>query len=221
MSSLTTIENITKIGLKHNQNNNKYKKEKAKRTIKEELKIKFYQNRFLIFGVISTISQIWFIKNGYIINAELFKENNKVYDEIAFVSTIQLQDPEVSSNENAEGELKETDKIEKQIKEDPRIASAKNVFMIGATIPVDLTPDIKPEYPQEARIKGIEGTVTLEVVIADTGEVLKVTAINKPLGYGLEQSAISAFKKKRYQPAIYEGKPITVKVLVPVQFRLN
>ncbi|MCM8820164.1 MAG: energy transducer TonB [Candidatus Omnitrophica bacterium] len=191
-----------------------------KRTLLENIKIKFYQNRFLIFGSISFVFQVWFIKNAYIVFPEI-DQDEKVYQEIAFVSSIEVADPTTKQVET-EGEIKETERIEKQQEiEDPRIASAQNVFLVGATIPIDLTPDIKPEYPLQARQNGIEGVVTLELVISEEGEVLKITPINKPIGYGLEQSAITAFKKKKYQPAIYEGRPITVKVIVPVQFKLN
>lgn len=211
--STITIEELSKIEYD--------KKQIQKRTILENLKIKIYQNRFLIFGTISAIGQIWFVKNAYIIGPEILQESKKVYEEIAFVSTIELAEPQTANQEEAQGEIKETEKLDTQVKEDPRISSAQNVFMIGATLPIDLTPDIKPEYPMEARKNGIEGVVTLEIVIADTGEVLRAIPINKPLGFGLEQAAIAAFLKKKYQPAIYEGKPITVKVMVPVQFRLN
>ncbi|MCS7206296.1 MAG: energy transducer TonB [Leptospiraceae bacterium] len=198
------------------------RKSPAQRTFFENLKIKFYQNRFLIFGTLSTIVQIWFIATAYIPNVEILQEK-KVYDEITFITNIQLADPQMTTQTEAQGEVKETDKIIKkeEEQEDPRIASAQNVFLIGATIPIDLTPEIRPEYPMEARKNGIEGTVTLELVIADTGEVLKVVPINKPLGYGLEESAVRAFRKKRYQPALMDGKPITVRVIVPVHFRLN
>lgn len=211
--STITVEELSKMQYDKNQI--------QKRTFLENLKIKFYQNRFLIFGTISAIGQVWFVKNAYIVGPEILKETKKVYEEIAFVSTIEITEPQTNNQDEAQGEIKETDKLDTQIKEDPRISSAQNVFMIGATLPVDLTPDIKPEYPMEARKNGIEGIVTLEIVIADTGEVLRAIPINKPLGFGLEQAAVAAFMKKKYQPAIYEGKPITVKVMVPVQFRLN
>lgn len=190
------------------------------RSLVENLKIKFYQNRFLIFGTFSLVTQVLIIKNAYISNT-LIKEEEKVYDEIAFVSNLQIADPEVNKEVEEEGEIKETEQLQKKEFEDPRIASAQNVFLIGATLPIDLTPDIKPEYPLAARKNGIEGIVTLEVVISDEGSVLKATAVNKPLGFGLEETAVSAFKRKKYQPSIYEGKPITVRVMVPVQFRLN
>jgi len=206
-----------------NQNNQEFVQgKKIERTAKEKFKIWFYQNRFAIFSSFSMGAQLAFIAYAYIPHVNLFQEE-KVYEEIAFVTAVKLADPVVQKETPSEGEIKETDKLEKKQEEmeDPRIATAQNPYLVGATIPVDLTPDIIPEYPIEARSKGIEGVVTLEVVIGDEGKVLKVRALNKPLGYGLEESAIKAFLRKKFQPAILEGKPITVKVLIPVQFRLR
>lgn len=191
-----------------------------KRSLQENFKIWFYQNRFTIFGTVSLVSQLLFIGYAYIPHVKLFEEE-KVYEEIAFVSSVKIADEQVAKEVPAQGEIKETEKLtEEKEKEDPRIASAQNPYLVGATIPVDLSPDIKPEYPSEAKAKGIEGVVTLELVIGDEGKVLKATAVNKPLGHGLEIAAINAFKRKKYKPAELEGKPITVKVLVPVHFRL-
>lgn len=85
---------------------------------------------------------------------------------------------------------------------------------------MDLTPNVVPDYPSEARSAGITGTSTLELIIADNGQVLRVRSVGKTLGFGLEEAAIDAFYKKRYSPSVLEGKPITVKVLIPVRFSL-
>ncbi len=193
---------------------------RIKRSFYDKFKIWFYQNRFGIFGSISLVSQISFIYYGYIPKVQLFQEE-KIYEDIAFVASLQLADPVTKQTTSSEGEIKEVEKLEKVEKEDPRIATAQNPFLVGATLPVDLTPDIKPEYPVKARALGIEGVVTLEVVIADDGSVLRVLAMNKPIGFGLEEAAIAAFRKKKYQPSTLDGKPITIKVMIPVQFRLR
>lgn len=67
---------------------------------------------------------------------------------------------------------------------------------------MDLTPNITPDYPDEARSAGITGTSTLEVIIAENGQVLRVRSVGKSLGFGLDEAAIEAFYKKRYSPSI-------------------
>ena len=101
------------------------------------------------------------------------------------------------------------------------MAGASDPIVSGATSPIDLSPNVRPEYTDEAKAQGITGTMTLEVVIANTGEVLRVRSVGKTLGSGLEQAAIATYRKKRFSPSILEGKPITVKVLVPIRFTLN
>ncbi|PJZ69309.1 energy transducer TonB [Leptospira perolatii] len=142
---------------------------------------------------------------------------DKLVDEVAFVDNLVIQDPNVGEAPD-DGEFEVTDTLKK--KEDSRIAGAQDAIVSGATAPVDLTPNMVPEYTKDAQSAGVTGTTTLEVIIADSGEVLRVRAVGKPLGFGLEESAIQSFYKKRYSPSVLEGKPITVKVYVPVRFSL-
>ena len=110
--------------------------------------------------------------------------------------------------------------IDPNATEDPRISGAVDPVVGNATSPVDLNPEITPEYTSDARSAGVEGTVTLEVVVSDDGKVLRVRSVGRKLGYGLEDSAIHSFKKKRYAPSKAEGKAITVKFYQPVRFSL-
>lgn len=105
--------------------------------------------------------------------------------------------------------------------EDPRAASAANPYIGGATMPVDLTPDITPAYTPEAKAAGVQGTVTLEIVVSDDGKVLRARSVGKRLGHGLEESAAAAFRQKRFTPSMKDGQPITVKFYQPVRFVLN
>ncbi len=142
---------------------------------------------------------------------------DKLIDEVAFVDNLVIQDPNVGEAPD-DGEFEVTDTLKK--KEDARIAGAQDAIVSGATAPIDLAPNVQPEYTKDAQSAGVAGTLTLEIIIADSGEVLRVRNIGKTLGYGLEESAIQAFYKKRYSPSVLEGKPITVKVLIPVRFSL-
>lgn len=100
-----------------------------------------------------------------------------------------------------------------------KISSAANPVMADATLPVDLTPQIRPLYPPAAKNAGIEGILTLELVIDKDGTVLRARPVGNKLGYGLEESAVSSFSKKKFQPSIDKnGKPIIVKFFQPVQY---
>jgi len=141
-------------------------------------------------------------------------------EEVAFIDNVQITEP-ASESKPTDGDFDLTDKEKEEKKEDPRVAGASDPIVSGATSPIDLSPNVRPEYTDEAKAQGITGTMTLEVVIANTGEVLRVRSVGKTLGSGLEQAAIATYRKKRFSPSILEGKPITVKVLVPIRFTLN
>ncbi len=141
-------------------------------------------------------------------------------EEVAFIDNVQITEPTTESKPT-DGDFDLTDKEKEEKKEDPRIAGASDPIVSGATSPVDLSPNVRPEYTAEAKSAGITGTMTLEVVISDTGEVLRVRSVGKALGGGLEQEAIATYRRKRFSPSVLEGKPITVKVLVPIRFTLN
>lgn len=189
---------------------------KIERTKAEQRKIWFFQNRFRIFGGISVFVQIAAIY-GIEFTPPDFGDD-EVYDQIAFVSNLQVETDE-GQEEAAEGEIEATDKILED-KLDDRIASAVNPFQVNATPPVDLSPSVKPEYTAEARQAGFEGKLYMEIVVADTGEVLMVRPRNK-VGFGLERIAIQTYRRKRFQPALMQGNPITVKIIVPVRYSLN
>ena len=106
--------------------------------------------------------------------------------------------------------------------EDPRIASAVNAAVGGATMPVDLSPEIRPQYTAAARNAGIEGAVTLEIVISEDGKVLRAKPVGKKLGLGLDEAAAATYKAKRFKPSVGPaGKPIVVKYYERVKFMLN
>jgi protein TonB len=132
-----------------------------------------------------------------------------------------LEFDEVFGNEFVK-EDKKREKIDPQTGEDSRIAGAVNPFQANVSPPVDLNPEILPDYPPAARAAGVQGTVTLELVVSDEGEVLRAKPVGKPLGLGLDGAASAAFMKKRYKPSVdREGKAFTVKFYQPVRFVLN
>ncbi|HEV2386245.1 MAG TPA: energy transducer TonB [Candidatus Acidoferrales bacterium] len=76
-----------------------------------------------------------------------------------------------------------------------------------------------PKYPEAARKKGVQGTVTLDIVVGADGSVksVKVADGDKDLG----KAAASAVKHWRYQPTISNSKAIPVETTVSVDFHLT
>jgi TonB family protein len=88
----------------------------------------------------------------------------------------------------------------------------------GVTPPkAEYTPD--PSYNEPARKAKLQGTTLLWIVINSRGEVERVK-ISRPLGAGLDDKAVEAVKRWKFQPATLNGKPVAVQVNVEMKFRL-
>ncbi len=79
---------------------------------------------------------------------------------------------------------------------------------------------VPPTYPLEAREEGVEGSVTLEYLINEKGEVKEVRVVKSSGDYRLDRSAVEAVKKWRYLPAVQDGIPRGVKRRRTIEFRL-
>lgn len=85
--------------------------------------------------------------------------------------------------------------------------------------PVLMTKKPSPDYTREARRNGIQGFVTLRVLLAADSEVSRVRVL-KGLPAGLTENAIRAACKIQFKPAMKAGRPVTTWVTVEFAFRL-
>ena len=84
--------------------------------------------------------------------------------------------------------------------------------------PPRIVKQTKPQYPQEAFIKKIEGTVTVEIVIDASGRVVSARVLRSvPL---LDQAAVQTVYQWIFQPAVKHGRPVATIALAPVNFRI-
>jgi TonB family protein len=67
----------------------------------------------------------------------------------------------------------------------------------------------KAKYTEEARDKGVAGTVVLNVVFTADGKITNVRVV-KGLPDGLTEKAIEAALKIRFNPAVKDGAPVSV-----------
>jgi len=75
-------------------------------------------------------------------------------------------------------------------------------------------------YTEAARRLGIEGRVVVHVFVCKTG-VVTDSRILQSLGYGLDETAVSAVKSVKWIPAMQRDSPVSVWVAIPVIFRLK
>ena len=86
--------------------------------------------------------------------------------------------------------------------------------------PPGLLREVRPDYTEEARRRGIEGDVVLEIVVRADGLVGNVKVL-QGLGGGLDKRAIDAVRQWRFSPARRFGTPVDVMVEVAVEFSLR
>jgi TonB family protein len=79
---------------------------------------------------------------------------------------------------------------------------------------------VEPEYTQEAKDAGIEGPVTLKVVITPEGKAENIV-VAKSLDPGLDANAVSAVSNWRFQPGMKDGEPVSVAAVIEVNFHLQ
>ncbi|MGH9863386.1 MAG: energy transducer TonB, partial [Candidatus Acidiferrales bacterium] len=79
---------------------------------------------------------------------------------------------------------------------------------------------VDPRYPAEARRSRVEGSVFLYGIIREDGEVESVHVV-RSLNSLLDQSAVEAFLRWRFQPGQKNGSAIRLEVVVEIPFRLT
>lgn len=83
-----------------------------------------------------------------------------------------------------------------------------------------ITRNESPQYPFGARSLRIQGTVSVQVEIGIDGTP-QIRKIVESLNPDLEQSAITAIQKWRYDPAVCEGKPVVTDTLMQVNYKIS
>lgn len=75
-------------------------------------------------------------------------------------------------------------------------------------------------YPVSAKNAGIQGKVFVSVVIGENGKILSSEVI-KGAHPELDAAALAAINKISFTPGEHNGKKVKVKIVIPVQFRLQ
>jgi TonB family protein len=86
--------------------------------------------------------------------------------------------------------------------------------------PPALLREVKADYTDDARRRGVEGEVILEIVVRSDGSVGDIR-VRRGLDRGLDQRAIAAVRQWRFAPATRRGAPVDVIVEVGVEFKLR
>ena len=77
-----------------------------------------------------------------------------------------------------------------------------------------------PEYSKEARKAKYEGVCILQLIVTPEGNTRDIR-VASPLGRGLDEKAVEAVKRWKFQPSTLNGKPVAVAINIEVTFRLH
>lgn len=78
---------------------------------------------------------------------------------------------------------------------------------------------VAPEYPDVARLAGIEGDVTLRILIGEDGTIRDIAPVSGPPV--LARAAVRAVEQWRYASVLVDGHPVAVVSTVTLAFRLH
>lgn len=95
-----------------------------------------------------------------------------------------------------------------------------SVLPVGGDVKAPkLLSKVEPEYPLVAKTSRVQGTVRIDAVIDQQGNVVRAHAVGGP-GL-LIPAALAAVDKWKYAPTYLNGQPISVAMQVTVDFRLG
>ncbi len=80
---------------------------------------------------------------------------------------------------------------------------------------------VKPRYPEHERERGIEGSVTVELLIDEQGNVAHADVLELVGPPSFQNSALDAVRQFEFQPPIENGVATTMWIKFVIKFRIN
>ncbi len=101
----------------------------------------------------------------------------------------------------------------------PAFAQTETATTAPALVPPTLLHQPAVPYPTDARARGVEGVVQLDLVIDEVGAVRTATVV-EGVDPALDAAALDAVKQFRFSPAMEDGVPLEVTVGFAYRFVL-
>ena len=97
----------------------------------------------------------------------------------------------------------------------------KDQIVTEIKVDAQSTQNFPPVYPKLSKRLKEQGTVILSMLISAQGRI-EAISIQESSGFSrLDQAALTAAAKWRYEPATINGKAIANSYLMPIEFKLN
>jgi TonB family protein len=90
----------------------------------------------------------------------------------------------------------------------------------GETTPPELVKFVEAPYPEEARQKGLEANVVLELSVDAEGKVTQAI-VKEPVGHGFDEAAVAAALKFEFRPARRGERAVASRLLYRYSFHLE
>lgn len=90
----------------------------------------------------------------------------------------------------------------------------------GTVAQANLVTKVPPQYPPDAKLARVQGTVELEVTITKDGVPSELRVVSSPSD-DLSESAIEAVRQWRYRPTLLNGAPVEIVSTVMVNYTLT
>ena len=78
----------------------------------------------------------------------------------------------------------------------------------------------KIKYPEIAKKAGVEGRVFVQFVVNTDGTVVDPVVV-RGIGAGCDEEAVRAVATAKFKPGRQRGKPVPVKMSLPITFKLK
>jgi periplasmic protein TonB len=92
-------------------------------------------------------------------------------------------------------------------------------FTVGMTRP-EPVHQVQPRYTELARRAGVQGTVIVEAIIDEQGNVDNVRVL-RGLPMGLDREAVTAVQQWKFRPALLGSKPVKIYFTLTVNFTIQ
>jgi TonB family protein len=89
--------------------------------------------------------------------------------------------------------------------------------LISGILNMKVVSEVLPAYPQKAKDKGIEGTVEVQVLVNEDGEVIFANPLSGPEELWAE--SVKAAVGSRFPPATLSGEPVKITGRLIYEFR--
>jgi TonB family protein len=179
-------------------------------------------------------SESLFDKDGNYLK-DLNYDNGKLVPAEETSENISAQPGEGQNANNNHGQKINSDKLSQlknevnKISVPPTAAEAQNAVNSEYLDTADVMPEPvgglkniirKLIYPARAKEKDIEGVVKVLAYIDEYGEVTQDEVISG-IGYGCDEAAKITVFYTKFTPGLVKGKPVKVKIVLPLEFKLN